>query len=97
MPEWFGALADAPSGTANKSQAEAAVSLAEAMTMSENPARPIASLVERARRELDAGRPGDACFWAGVALNALGMADEAVAAATGVGREGEEGSDGVLE
>jgi hypothetical protein len=80
VPEWFTALADAPPTTATQAEAEAAVSLAEAMAASESPAPPVMTLVKRARRELDAGRPNEAYWWAGVALNALGIAEEAVAA-----------------
>ena len=81
-PKWFDALADEPVPEATPAEAEAAVNLCEAMAMSEEPARPVRTLIDKARRELDAGRTADAYWWAAVALNALGMTDEAVAAAT---------------
>jgi hypothetical protein len=41
----------------------------------------VGGLVERARIELDAGRPAESYWWATVAMSALGMTEEAVAAA----------------
>jgi hypothetical protein len=80
-PEWFDALARAPSAPATEAQARAAVDLCQAIAASEAPSEPVQALVEKARRELDAGRPAEARWWANVAMNALGMSDDAVAAA----------------
>jgi hypothetical protein len=41
----------------------------------------VSALIERARRELDGGQPAEALWWAGVALPAMGMTEEAIAAA----------------
>lgn len=79
-PAWFIATARAPVLDADQRRAEAAVQICEAAAASEPPARVVAALVERARRELDAGRPGEAYWWAAVALPALGMTEEAIAA-----------------
>jgi hypothetical protein len=79
-PQWFDALAQPPSVSATEAQAGAVVGLCEAMAMSEETSKPVTSLVKKARRELDAGRSGEAYWWASVALNALGMSDEAIAA-----------------
>ncbi len=51
----------------------------------QEPARPVGpvfTLVDKARRELAAGRGAEAYWWASVALNALGMTDEAIALTT---------------
>lgn len=87
LPDWFTAMADMPVPTSTQADAEAAVTLAEAMAASESPAPPVMTLVKRARRELDAGQVSEASWWAGVALNALGVTDEAAAGAVGEGRE----------
>jgi hypothetical protein len=80
-PAWFVAMARAPSLDADRRRAEAAVQICEAAAASEPPARGVATLIERARRELDAGRPAEAFWWAAVALPAMGMTEEAIAAA----------------
>ena len=64
------------------SRADTAVSLSESMAASEEQAETVVTLVEKARRELDAGRTDEAHWWASVALNALGMTDQAIDAAT---------------
>lgn len=80
-PAWFVAMARAPVLDADQRRATAAVQICEAAAASEPPSRVVAALIERARRELDAGRPAEAFWWAGVALPALGMTEEAIAAA----------------
>lgn len=80
-PAWFVEMTRVPSLGANRQRAEAAVQICEAAAASEPPSRVVAALIERARRELDAGRPAEAFWWAGVALPALGMTEEAIAAA----------------
>lgn len=82
MPKWFDALARSPSPSVPEAQARQVVALAEAMAASETPSKPVQTLLQKARRELEAGRPAEAYWWASVALNALGMSDEAIAAAT---------------
>ena len=81
-PVWFVTMARAPSLNADRRRAEAAVQICEAAAASEPPSRVVAALIKRARRELDAGRPAEAFWWAGVALPAMGMTEEAIAAAT---------------
>ena len=65
-------------------QREVALELAEAMVSAQSPGEPVAGLVSKARRELEASRTEEAYWWAGVALNGLGMTDAAVAAASAV-------------
>ncbi|MHC4402978.1 MAG: hypothetical protein ACYTG0_25230 [Planctomycetota bacterium] len=89
-PEWFDALAREPSASATDAQATAAVDLCEAMSAAESPSKPVESLVQKARRELEAGRSGEAYWWASVALNALGTSDDAVAAAAGAAEDEEQ-------
>ena len=81
-PEWFAALADQRPPATTKAEAEAVVEYCEAMAMAETPAAPVAELVKRARREFEAQRFGESRWWAGVALNALGMADDTIAGET---------------
>jgi hypothetical protein len=80
-PAWFAAMARPPSLNADRRRAEAAVQICEAAAASEPPSRVVAALIERARRELDAGRPAEAFWWAGVTLPAMGMTEEAISAA----------------
>ena len=80
-PTWFDALAKEPTDGVTPVQAEAAVQLAEAMSMS-GASKPVKALILRARREFDAGRAAEAYWWSSVALNALGMTDDAIANST---------------
>lgn len=82
MPDWFNALAQSPPESIAAPKAQALVELAEAMALSLSPSEVVAGLIERARRELDAGRSAEAHWWASVALGAMGMTDEAVAQTT---------------
>jgi len=83
MPEWFMPLAEAPSPSGSRADAEAAVALAEAMAASEHPGVAVMAIIQRARRQADASRYGEARWWARVALAALGMTDEPAAEAAG--------------
>ena len=67
--------------TISETQARAEVELAEAMAASQSPDELVVTLIKRSRRELEGGSPGAASWWATVALNALGMADEEIRAA----------------
>ena len=78
-PQWFTALADQPPSTTTEAQAQTVVEYCEAIAMAESPAQPVAELVKRARREFDVERFAEARWWAGVALNALGMGDDTLA------------------
>ncbi len=80
-PGWFNELKPRVSDCIEPSQAAAAVELCETMAGSSS-GGPIATMCNRARRELIAGRVCEAHWWASVALNALGMTDEAIAAET---------------
>jgi len=80
-PKWFDALAVEPADGVMPAQAEAAVQLAEAMSMS-GASKPVKAVILRARREFDAGRAAEAYWWSSVALNALGMTDSAIANST---------------
>jgi hypothetical protein len=51
------------------------------MAASQSPGELVVKVVKTARRELDGGSPSTASWWAVVALNALGMTDEAIRAA----------------
>ena len=79
-PPWFVAMARPPSLDADRARAEAAVQICEAAAAAEAPSRTAAALIERARRELDGGQAAEALWWAGVALPAMGMTEEAIAA-----------------
>lgn len=81
-PEWFDALAQPPSASVAEPEAREAVELAEAMATSLSPSKTATTLVEKARRELDAGRPAEALWWASAALAAMGMTEDAIAQAT---------------
>lgn len=82
LPEWFKTLAEREIPSADARKATTAVELAEAMALSATPSDAIAALLKKARRELDAQRNDTACWWAAVTLNAMGMSDAAIAAAT---------------
>lgn len=82
IPEWFVVLAEREIPGVDEQQATAAVELAEAMALSMAPSDTVAALLKKARRELDTGRYDTSAWWAGVTLNALGMSDAAIAAAT---------------
>ncbi len=87
MPEWFTALAGREIPGADEQQATTAVELAEAMSLSMTPSDTVAALLKKARRELDGGRYATSAWWAGVTLNALGMSDDAIGAATRTNEE----------
>lgn len=91
MPEWFFELAEQNIPEADQQQATVAVELAEAMSLSMTPSDTVAALLRKARRELDGGRFDTSAWWAGITLNALGMSDTAIAAAT---RRSEEPAEG---
>jgi hypothetical protein len=80
-PSWFRDLTPADEAAVSQARASAEVELAEAMAASQSPDELLVIVIKRARRELDGGSPGAASWWATVALNALGMTDEAIRAA----------------
>ena len=86
-PEWFAALADQPPPPATKAEAEDMVDYCQAMAMTESPAQPVMELVKRAGREFEAERFAEARWWAAVALNALGMADDTITGDTATADE----------
>ena len=73
VPTWFLDLAQAPSSTADATDARAAVELAEAAARAESPGPAVTGLVHRARREFDTNQIAEADWWASVALAALAM------------------------
>lgn len=75
VPRWFCAPAQAAHDMVSEGQAKAAVERCEAMALSESPAKAVTTLIQKARRELDAGRSGEAHWWASVALAMLEAAD----------------------
>jgi hypothetical protein len=81
-PDWFNALAQSPPDSLPAPQAREAVELAEAMAMSLSPSEVVSGLVKKARRELEAGRPAEAHWWASLALEAMGMTGPAIAQTT---------------
>lgn len=87
MPAWFIALPDGPRNgspeEATPAQARAMVSFCEAVARSHTPSRAVKWMLGQAQQELAAGRSGDARWWAGVALQALGMSPEAADRAGG--------------
>lgn len=80
-PKWFDELAASPSQDVSDARAIAAVELCEAMGRS-SASKPLAALVKKARRELDADRPAEAYWWASVSLSALGLNENAIVDAT---------------
>ncbi len=80
--EWFATLAEREIPSADKQQATETVELAEAMALSITPGDTITALLKKARRELDGQRYEAAAWWASISLNAMGMNDTAIAAAT---------------
>lgn len=80
LPEWFTALAEPPLADAQGAKAQALLALCEASAAAEAPAPAVVWLVQRSRRELDAGRLREAHWWGSVALRALGMAEPAASA-----------------
>jgi hypothetical protein len=71
--EWFAAMAAAPLPPAAADEAERSVGLCEAVAQSQSPSPPVRRIVQRARRELQSGRCDEARWWAGVALQAMGL------------------------
>jgi len=82
MPDWFTELGEEELPTADARAAAAAVELAEAMVPAMSAHATIVALVEQSRRQLDAGQVDMAAWKAQVALNALGVDDQAIATAT---------------
>jgi hypothetical protein len=78
IPDWFMSLEPAAPASAAKQSAESAVGLCESMAAASEPSEPVSRLIRNAKRDLAAERFDDAYWWATVALNALGMPDEAV-------------------
>ncbi|MBM4047417.1 MAG: hypothetical protein FJ279_20110 [Planctomycetes bacterium] len=71
-------LVDAsPPASADEAKAKSVVALCEATAAAESPGAAVAWLVDKARRELAAGRFAEAHWWASVALDALGLGDAA--------------------
>jgi len=86
-PKWFLAMAHAPPAAGDKRRAEEAVRLCESIIASQAPSRAVLVVVDRARRELDAGRFAEATWWTSVAMDALGMAGQAGPEAGAAARE----------
>jgi hypothetical protein len=80
-PRWFTALAEAPSADGTAAQSRAIVSFCEAVARSQTLSPALTVMVRQAGRERDAGRLAAARWWASVAIEALGMSDEAAVAA----------------
>ncbi len=81
-PEWFLSLTPDEPIDAEQEAAVAAVGLCVSMAEVEPPSPPVKTLLRNAQRELTAQQPAAAFWWAGVALNALGMTDAQITAAT---------------
>ena len=71
VPRWFSSPAQAVTDTVSDGEAKTAVERCEAMASSESPAKAVTTLIQKARRELDAGRSTEAHWWASVALAML--------------------------
>ena len=82
VPPWFEALAQEPASSKTEGETAEVVEICESMAMSETPARPVMTLIQKARHELEAGRPDEAAWWASVAMDALGMTGDTLAATT---------------
>jgi hypothetical protein len=73
LPPWFRNLPPPEIEDATENEAKHRVELCQAAAASLEASEPIGKLIERARRELAAGRPAEAAWFAGVALAALGI------------------------
>jgi hypothetical protein len=82
VPEWFAALEPLDPAAAGEEEAVAAIALCESMVAASEPSPPVRSLLRNAMLAQTAKRWKDAYWWAQVALNALGLSDREVAAAT---------------
>jgi hypothetical protein len=76
-PPWFTAMTERPSEGLTAAQSRAIVSFCEAVAGSQALSPAVTAMVRQARRERDAGRLPEARWWASVAIEALGMTDEA--------------------
>jgi hypothetical protein len=76
-PPWFTAMTEQPSAQLTPAQSQAIVSFCEAVAGSQTLSPAVTTMVRQARRERDAGRLPEARWWASVAIEALGMTDEA--------------------
>ncbi len=83
LPEWYLALESTATPDADDATASTAVQLCQSMADAEEPSAPVRTLIRNAQRELSAAHPAEAYWWAGAALNALGMTDEQITAAAG--------------
>jgi hypothetical protein len=81
-PEWFETLEPVVLPATEKETAAAAVNLCRSMVAATEPSVPIRTLMRNASRELAEEQFDDARWWATVTLNALGMSDDEIAAAT---------------
>jgi hypothetical protein len=79
LPEWFTELPPPEPAPATADGARAAVELCRAAAASLDASPALRAVIDRAERELAAGREADAQWFAGVALSALGIGEEAVA------------------
>jgi hypothetical protein len=87
VPEWFVAMAEPPPATADANLANSAVKLAEAVAQAESPGTSLRTLVDKARRHLDAEQQAEAWWWAATALAALALDPEAVVIDGSVGED----------
>jgi hypothetical protein len=83
VPAWFEQLARSPAAEVSAAQSQAAVELCAKMAAAETLAAPLRQVVQRAGREMRAGRLAEAHWWATVALAGLGMSEEEIAAISG--------------
>ena len=80
-PPWFTSMTEAPLEDVSPAQSRAIVSFCEAVAQSQTLSPVVTVMVRQAQRERDAGRLATARWWASVAIEALGMSDEAAVAA----------------
>jgi len=76
VPRWFSCPVLTAPGTVREGQARTAVERCEAMARSDPPAKSVTTLIQKARRELDAGRSAEAHWWASIVLAMLEVVDE---------------------
>jgi hypothetical protein len=80
VPDWFTAMADAPWADSSPAEAKAWVKFCQSVAQGQTRSAPVEFMVQRARRSRDAGDGAAARWWASLALQSLGISDEAAAA-----------------
>jgi hypothetical protein len=84
VPPWFTSMAEALPEDVTPERSRAIVSFCESVAQSQTLSPALTVIVRQAQRERDAGRLAAARWWASVAIEAMGITDEAAAVASAV-------------